>query len=38
MLFEDRNNLSEHNLLAPYKLIGETALSVDKEMTFLNLM
>ena len=29
------NNLSEHNFVAPYKLIGLTALSVDNAITFL---
>ena len=29
------NNLSEHNFVAPYKFIGELALSVDKANTFL---
>ena len=28
-------NLSEHNFEAPYKLIGATALSVDRATTFL---
>ena len=29
------NNLSEHNLVAPYKFIGAAALSVDNAITFL---
>ena len=36
-LFEDINNLSEHSFVAPYKLIGEQALSVDKAITFFTL-
>ena len=32
-----QNNLSEHNFVAPYKFIGETALSVDKATTLLTL-
>ena len=34
MLFAATNNLSDTNLLAPYRLIGLTALSVDKATTF----
>ena len=33
-LFPATNNLSEHNLVAPYKLIGAAALSVLKAKTF----
>ena len=35
MLFAAINNLSEHNFVAPYKLTGAAALSVDKATTFL---
>ena len=38
MLFEDINNLSEHNFDAPYKLTGDTALSVDNEIVFSTLL
>ena len=38
MLFAETNNLSEHNLVAPYKLIGATALSDDKATTFSTLL
>ena len=31
------NNLSEHNLVAPYKFMGAAALSVDNATTFLTL-
>ena len=34
MLFAEMNSLSEHSLVAPYKFIGEDALSVDKATTF----
>ena len=34
MLFADDTNLSEHNFVAPYKFIGETALSVDSATNF----
>ena len=37
MLFAEINNLSEHNFVAPYKLIGEQALSVDRARTLLTL-
>ena len=37
ILFAAKNNLSEHNLVAPYKLIGDTALSVDNAITFCTL-
>ncbi|EKD70615.1 MAG: hypothetical protein ACD_46C00479G0003 [uncultured bacterium] len=33
ILLAATNNLSETSLVAPYKLIGQAALSVDKEMT-----
>ena len=35
MRFEDITSLSAASFVAPYKLIGSTALSVDKEITFL---
>ena len=34
-LFAATNNLSAHNLVAPYKLIGPAALSVLKAINFL---
>ena len=34
-LFADINSLSAHNLDAPYKLIGEEALSVESKIHFL---
>ena len=34
MLFAATNNLSEVSFVAPYKLIGLLALSVDKATTF----
>ena len=37
-LFEDTNNLSETNFVAPYKLIGDEALSVLKAITLLILL
>ena len=37
MLFAAIISLSEHNLDAPYKLIGAAALSVDKLITFFKL-
>ena len=33
-----KKSLSEHNLVAPYKLIGSTALSVDRAITFLTFL
>ena len=33
--FAEINNLSEVNLVAPYRLVGELALSVDNDTTFL---
>ena len=33
-IIEGENNLSEHNFVAPYKLIGAAALSVDNVITF----
>ena len=35
ILFADKMSLSAHNFVAPYKLIGEDALSVDKAITLL---
>ena len=35
MLLADINNLSEHSLVAPYKLIGEQALSVESAKTLI---
>ena len=37
-VFAETKSLSEHNLVAPYKLTGETALSVLKAITFLTLL
>ena len=31
------NNLSAHNFVAPYKLIGDEALSVESDITFFTL-
>ena len=33
-LFAAANNLSEHNLVAPYKFTGLAALSVERAITF----
>ena len=33
-MFATLNSLSEHNLVAPYKFMGDDALSVDKAITF----
>ena len=38
ILFAAQNNLSEHNLVAPYKFIGATALSVERATTFFTLL
>ena len=38
MLFAAVNNLSDTNLVAPYKLIGLAALSVDSAITFFTLL
>ena len=35
--FDETNNLSATNFVAPYKLIGLAALSVDKAITFFTL-
>jgi hypothetical protein len=34
ILLAATNNLSEHNFVAPYKLIGDDALSVDNAIIF----
>ena len=36
-LLATTNNLSEHSLVAPYKLIGLAALSVESAITFFTL-
>jgi hypothetical protein len=38
ILFADEINLSATNFVAPYKLIGEAALSVDRDITFSTLL
>ena len=38
MLFAAMNNLSEHNLVAPYKFIGAAALSVLSATSFFTLL
>ena len=38
ILFAATNNLSEANLVAPYRLIGLAALSVERAMTFSTLL
>ena len=38
ILFADTKSLSEHNFVAPYKLIGAQALSVDKATIFFTLL
>ena len=34
ILFAEVNNLSEHNFVAPYRFIGDDALSVDSAIVF----
>ena len=38
ILFAAKNNLSEHNFVAPYKFVGEEALSVDNAIIFFILL
>ena len=38
ILLAAKNNLSEHNFVAPYKFVGDDALSVDNAITFFTLL